>query len=152
MAQGTFTVSGFVREAGSQEQLPGVNVYVPGTPYGAVTNTYGFYSLTMPANDSLLLTYSFVGYDKAEKHLNFTKNTEINVQLVSINQLDEVTVSARRQEDYESRSSQMSTIEIPISQIKKVPAFFGEKDVMKVLQLMPGVQKGTCLLYTSRCV
>lgn len=142
-AQGTFTVSGFVREAGSQEQLPGVNVYVPGTPYGVVTNTYGFYSLTMPASDTLRLHYSFVGYEKTIKELNFTRNWEINVQLVSINQLEEVTISARRQEDYESRSSQMSTIEIPISQIKKVPAFFGEKDVMKVLQLMPGVQKGT---------
>jgi hypothetical protein len=142
-AQGTFTVSGFVREAGSQEQLPGVNVYVPGTPYGAVTNTYGFYSLTMPASDTLRLVYSFVGYEKQEKRLNFTKNTEINLQLTSINQLEEVTVSARRQEDYVSRSAQMSTIEVPISQIKKVPAFFGEKDVLKVLQLMPGVQKGT---------
>ncbi len=142
-AQGTFTVSGFVREAGSQEQLPGVNVYVPGTPYGAVTNTYGFYSLTMPARDTLRLVYSFVGYEQQEKSLNFSKNTEINVLLTSVNQLDEVTVSARRQEDYVSRSAQMSTIEVPISQIKKVPAFFGEKDVLKVLQLMPGVQKGT---------
>ncbi|MPR36197.1 TonB-dependent receptor [Salmonirosea aquatica] len=142
-AQGTFTVSGFVREAGSQEQLPGVNVYVPGTPYGAVTNTYGFYSLTMPASDTLRLVYSFVGYQKQQKSLQFTKNTEINILLTSINQLEEVTVSARRQEDYVSRSAQMSTIEVPISQIKKVPAFFGEKDVLKVLQLMPGVQKGT---------
>ena len=142
-AQSTFTVSGFVREAGSEEQLPGVNVYVPGTPYGAVTNTYGFYSLTMPARDTLRLAYSFVGYEKQEKSLPFTQNTEINVLLTSINQLEEVTVSARRQEDYVSRSAQMSTIEVPISQIKKVPAFFGEKDVLKVLQLMPGVQKGT---------
>ncbi len=141
--QKQFTVSGFVREAGSQEQLPGVNVYVPGTPYGAVTNTYGFYSLTMPANDTLRLHYSFVGYEKTVKALNFNKNMEINVLLASVNLLEEVTVSARRQEDYESRSSQMSVIEIPVSQIKKVPAFFGEKDVMKVLQLMPGVQKGT---------
>lgn len=123
--------------------MPGVNVYVPGTPYGAVTNTYGFYSLTMPANDTLRLHYSFVGYEKTVKALNFNKNMEINVLLASVNLLEEVTVSARRQEDYESRSSQMSVIEIPVSQIKKVPAFFGEKDVMKVLQLMPGVQKGT---------
>ena len=141
--QNQVTISGFVREAGSQEQLPGVNVYVPGTPYGVVTNTYGFYSLTMPASDTLRLHYSFVGYEKTVKELNFNKNIEVNVLLSSVNQLEEVTVSARRQEDYESRSSQMSTIEIPISQIKKVPAFFGEKDVLKVLQLMPGVQKGT---------
>ncbi len=143
LGQNQFTVSGFVREAGSQEQLPGVNVYVPGTSYGAVTNTYGFYSLTMPASDTLRLHYSFVGYERAIKELRFNKNTEINILLTGVNQLEEVTVSARREADYESRSSQMSKIEVPISQIKKVPAFFGEKDVLKVLQLMPGVQKGT---------
>ena len=143
VAQNLFTISGFVREAGSQEQLPGVNVYVPGTPYGVVTNTYGFYSLTMPGSDTLRLVYSFVGYEKQEKNLIFAKNTEINTLLTGVNQLDEITVSARRQEDYVSRSAQMSTIEVPIEQIKKVPAFFGEKDVLKVLQLMPGVQKGS---------
>ncbi len=138
-----YTLSGFVKEAGSQELLPGVNVFVPGTTYGVVTNTYGFYSLTIPASDTLLVVYSYVGYEKAERHLPFTKNTEVNVLLTSSNQLDEVVVSARRQEDYISRSAQMSTIEVPIQQIKKIPAFFGEKDVLKVLQLMPGVQKGT---------
>src|SRR5690606_41338519 len=57
--------------------------------------------------------------------------------------LQEVVVSARRREDKVSESVQMSQIEVPVVQIKKIPAFLGEKDVMKVLQLMPGVQKGT---------
>jgi hypothetical protein len=142
--QTRYTLSGFVREAGTQEFLPGVNVYLPGSSLGTVTNSYGFYSLTLPANDdSVAITYSFVGYQKIDRILSLTQNIEINVLLTSINQLDEVTVSARRQEDYISRSAQMSQIEVPIEQIKKVPAFFGEKDVLKVLQLMPGVQKGT---------
>ncbi|TDB68095.1 TonB-dependent receptor [Arundinibacter roseus] len=143
-SQNLLTISGFVRESGSQEQLPGVNVFVPGTAFGTVTNTYGFYSLTLPAADSLRLIYSFVGYEKTERLLSpFSQNTTLNIFLASVNQLDEVTVSARRQEDYVSRSAQMSQVEIPIQQIKKIPAFFGEKDVLKVLQLMPGVQKGT---------
>jgi hypothetical protein len=142
-SQERITISGFVKEQGSQEQLPGVNVFINGTPYGAVTNTYGFYSLTIPAADSATLSFSFVGYEKAEKPVLLKKDLTVNVMLSTINQLDEVVVSARRQEDYISRSAQMSQIEIPIQQIKKVPAFFGEKDVLKVLQLMPGVQKGT---------
>ncbi|SEJ50849.1 Outer membrane receptor proteins, mostly Fe transport [Dyadobacter koreensis] len=142
-AQERITISGFVREQGSQEQLPGVNVYIPDTPYGAVTNTYGFYSLTLPAMDSALVVYSFVGYETVQQQIRLNKNTELSILLATVNQLDEVTVTSRRQEDYVSRSAQMSQVEIPISQIKKIPAFFGEKDVLKVLQLMPGVQKGT---------
>ena len=142
-AQDRITISGYVKEAGSQEQLPGVNVYVADTPYGAVTNTYGFYSLTIPKGDSATISYSFVGYEKADRPVLLSRDLQLNILLSTINQLDEVTVSARMQEDYVSRSAQMSQIEIPISQIKKIPAFFGEKDVLKVLQLMPGVQKGT---------
>lgn len=142
-AQERITLSGFVKEKGSQESLPGVNVYLPDTPFGAVTNTYGFYSLTIPSMDSARIVYSFVGYENIEKKVLLNKNTEINILLETVNQLEEVVVSARREEDYISHSAQMSQIEIPISQIKKIPAFFGEKDVLKVLQLMPGVQKGT---------
>jgi hypothetical protein len=142
-AQDRVTISGYVKEAGSQEQLPGVNVFLANTPYGAVTNTYGFYSLTIPKADSALVTYSFVGYERTEKQVVLNRDLQISIFLSAVNQLDEITVSARRESDYVSRSAQMSQIEIPISQIKKVPAFFGEKDVLKVLQLMPGVQKGT---------
>ena len=142
-AQERITVSGFVKEKGSQELLPGVNVYIPDSPYGAVTNTYGFYSLTVPAMDSARIIYSFVGYESLEKKIRLTKNTELSIFLETANQLNEVVVSSRREEDYISHSAQMSQIEIPVSQIKKIPAFFGEKDVLKVLQLMPGVQKGT---------
>ena len=142
-AQERITISGYVKEQRSQEQLPGVNVYIQDTPYGAVTNSYGFYSLTVPASDSANISFSFVGYDKTDRRVNLQKDFQLNVFLEPVNQLEEVTVSARRQEDYVSRTAQMSQIEIPISQIKKIPAFFGEKDVLKVLQLMPGVQKGT---------
>jgi hypothetical protein len=143
LAQERITVSGFVKEQGSQEQLPGVNVVIAGTPFGTVTNTYGFYSLTIPSSDSATIVFSFVGYAKTEQKISLAKNLTVDVLLSTVNQLDEVVVSARRQEDYVSKSAQMSQIEVPIQQIKKIPAFFGEKDVLKVLQLMPGVQKGT---------
>ncbi|MCF0074649.1 TonB-dependent receptor [Dyadobacter sp. CY261] len=142
-AQDRVTISGFVREQGSQEQLPGVNVYINNTPYGAVTNTYGFYSLTVPATDSATVSFSFVGYEKQERRVTLRRDMELNIFLPTITQLEEVVVSARKQEDYVSRTVQMSKVEIPIQQLKKIPAFFGEKDVLRILQLMPGVQKGT---------
>jgi len=142
-AQQTFTISGYVREKGSQEQLNGVNVYIPNSTLGTSSNNYGFYSITLPANDAATLVFSFVGYERIEKTFVLNKNLEMNIELTSTNQLNEVVVSSKRQEERVSESVEMSKIDIPINQIKKIPAFMGEKDVLKVLQLMPGVQKGS---------
>ena len=142
-AQNRHTVSGYVREKGSRELLIGVNVYLPGTNIGTTSNTYGFYSLTLPAVDSLLLAFSFVGYGTIAQKTTLRSNLELNVELDPGRLLDEVVVSERREQDRVSQTPQMSKIDIPISQIKKIPAFLGEKDVLRVLQLMPGVQKGS---------
>ena len=96
VAQNRVTISGFVREKGSQEQLPGVNVYIDNTPYGAVTNTYGFYSLTVPVSDSATVSFSFVGYEKQQKRVALRTDTELNIFLPTITQLEEVVVSAER--------------------------------------------------------
>lgn len=137
------TVSGYVREADSQEALIGVNVYLPGTSTGTTTNTYGFYSLTLPTQDSIQLAYSFVGYDAELRTLSLQRDQQINVTLRPGKMLTEVNVRASRAEEKVSDTPQMSQIDIPVQQIKKIPAFLGEKDVLKVLQLMPGVQKGS---------
>jgi hypothetical protein len=142
-AQNRFTISGYIREKGSQEQLIGVNVYLPNSSIATTSNTYGFYSLTLPAQDSLTLVFSFVGYQRIEKRISLQKNLELNIDLLPATQLQEVVVSARRQSDKVSETPQMSQIDLPVNQIKKIPAFLGEKDVLKVLQLMPGVQKGS---------
>ena len=138
-----FTVSGYVREAGSLEALIGVNVYLPGTTTGTTTNTYGFYSLTLPAQDSIRLAYSFVGYQSLDRVVSLRKNQTRSVLLTPGSALTEVDVKASATVEKVSERAQMSTIDIPIAQIKKIPAFLGEKDVLKVLQLMPGVQKGS---------
>ncbi|WP_461107763.1 TonB-dependent receptor [Spirosoma koreense] len=138
-----FTVSGYVRETGSRETLIGVNVYVPGTTTGTTTNTYGFYSITLPAQDSLKLAYSFVGYETVERSLSLRSNQTQNIVLTPGRALAEVEVKAEVAGEKVSESAQMSAIEVPVAQIKKIPAFLGEKDVLKVLQLMPGVQKGS---------
>lgn len=140
---GKFTVSGYVREAGSREALIGVNVYLPGTTTGTTTNTYGFYSLTLPAQDSLRLAYSFVGYETVGHTVSLRSNQTQNILLTPGRELSEVEVRAQTTGEKVSESARMSTIDIPVAQIKKIPAFFGEKDVLRVLQLMPGVQKGS---------
>ena len=137
------TISGYVRETGSREALIGVNVYLPGTTTGTTTNTYGFYSLTLPAQDSVRLAYSFVGYETLARTVGLRTNTTLNVLLTPGRTLSEVDVKAGRTEEKVSESVQMSRIDVPVAQIKKIPAFLGEKDVLKVLQLMPGVQKGS---------
>jgi hypothetical protein len=141
--QRQLTISGYVREQGSKELLPGVNVYVPGSPVATSTNTYGFYSMSFSSKDSTVVSYSFVGYGRKDVKITGTSNQEINVELASTNILDEVVISQARQNDKVSESIQMSQIEVPIAQIKRIPAFFGEKDAIRVLQLMPGVQKGS---------
>ncbi len=141
-AQSRHTISGYVREKGSGETLLGVVVYQPGTSVSTTTNTYGFYSLTLPATDSLALTYAMVGYLPEVRKVSLKQSVELNIALQSGASLKEVEVVGNRVQRV-SESVQMSSIDIPISQIKDIPMLLGEKDVMKVLQLMPGVQKGS---------
>lgn len=143
LAQEKVTISGFVREKGSRELLPGVNIYIENATFGTVTNTYGFYSLTIPKTDSVSISYSFVGYERQNLWIKPLSNKKLDVELAAVNQLNEVLVTSKRETEKVSESVQMSQIEVPISQIKKIPAFLGEKDVIRVLQLMPGVQKGS---------
>ncbi len=87
-SQRTFTISGYIREKGSQEQLIGVNVYVPNSSIGTSSNNYGFYSITLPANSATTLVFSFVGYERVEKTVVLNKNVELNIELASANQLN----------------------------------------------------------------
>jgi CarboxypepD_reg-like domain/TonB-dependent Receptor Plug Domain len=144
-SQEKFTINGYVREKGSGELLPGVSIYVKGKKIGTQTNNYGFYSLTLNSSEDITIIYSFVGYKQEIKTLKIPKKLELNIELSTDNQeLNEVVVRADAPENQKvSESVQMSQISIPIQQIKEIPALLGEKDVLKVLQLMPGVQKGS---------
>lgn len=140
-AQQKSVISGYVRETGSRELLPGVNIYVPELKTGTVTNNYGFYSLSLPSG-TYRITYSFVGYQSVVKDIIVNKNLNIDIELTSSILLEDIVISADKAERV-SESNRMSTISMPVSQIRYVPALLGEKDVFKVLQLMPGVQKGS---------
>ena len=134
------TISGYVKEKGSGELLIGVNIYLKGTQTGTVSNTYGFYSFTIP-KESAILVFSFVGYTPQNIAINFTNDSAINISLNPSVELSEVQIFGER--DKISDRVEMSVVSIPVQQIKEIPALLGEKDVFKVLQLMPGIRSGS---------
>ena len=108
---------------------------------GTATNQYGFYSLTLPAGE-VEITYSYVGYNTRTVGFRLSRDTVLNINLGSATQLlQEVVVTAGRTAQIQE-TTQMSAVSLPVAQIKALPAFLGEVDVLKALQLMPGIQSG----------
>ncbi len=139
-SQNKYTISGYVEDIDSGEKLIGVNVYDSKSKLGTTTNTYGFYSITLPA-DSVILSYSYVGYATTVRTADLNKDINLNIKLGFSVDLETVEVVAETFEKIEE-STQMSTVDVPIEQIRKIPALLGEVDVLKALQLLPGVQSG----------
>ncbi|MBI1307292.1 MAG: TonB-dependent receptor plug domain-containing protein [Bacteroidetes bacterium] len=141
-SQTNHTVSGFVKETGSLELLLGVYVFSEDGKHGTLTNNYGFYSISLPEGEHEIF-FAYIGYEQHSEKLNLTEDKRLDITLTpETDILKEAVVKAGNKQD-ESEKIQMSTIDIPIRQIKEIPAIFGEKDVLKVLQLMPGVQSGS---------
>ncbi len=135
-----FTISGYVEDAGSGEHLIGASVYNPDNlTQGTMTNNYGYYSLTIPSGQ-VKINASFIGYQSLQVDFKLTKDTLINFKLSLQNEIEKVIVSGERNI---VESSQMSTVEIPIKAVMKLPVLLGETDVLKTVQLMPGVQSGS---------
>lgn len=136
-----FTISGTLSDAGNGERLIGANVYNKENPLqGTTANTYGFYSLTLPAGEYIIL-YTFVGYQPIAKQIKLDKNIDLDVSMAMGTELGEVEIIASQTEKIQERS-EMSVVEIPMAQIKMIPALLGERDIIKAIQLMPGVQSG----------
>lgn len=139
-AQRQHTISGTVVSRSSGEPLICATVVDVRSGKGTVTNANGRFSLTLPA-DTVAFRVSYVGYQRFDSLFCLSGNMVMNVSLLSGVQLRAVTVNAERVSS--AKSSQISAIEIPMEQIKAVPVLFGETDIMKTLQLLPGVQNGT---------
>ena len=136
-----YTISGYIEDGSSAEKLIGANVFDGTTFSGTITNTYGFYSITLPAG-KVDLRISYIGYSDYVEEINLTGDIKKNISLSFSNELDEVEIVAESQKNI-AKESAMSANEIPIQQIKKIPALLGEVDVIKALQLLPGVQSGS---------
>ncbi|HYW95237.1 MAG TPA: carboxypeptidase-like regulatory domain-containing protein, partial [Bacteroidales bacterium] len=135
----SWTVSGYVRDAATGEELIGANVYVKKLSTGTIANQYGYYSLTL-APGHYEITYSYIGYGTVVNKLNLDSDTVLNVYLAeNTKQLEEVVVSTR-QKNHNITSVQTGSVELPIQAIRNIPAFMGEVDVIKAIQMLPGVQ------------
>ncbi len=138
MAEEKFTISGYIKDSASGELLIGSTIYVEELSAGAQTNVYGFYSLTLPAGE-YNLDYRYLGYITQKKKINLSEDEQINIELSSEDvRLQEIIIQGTP-EDKNVSSTEMSTVELDINTIRKVPAFLGEVDVIKSIQLLPGV-------------
>ena len=135
------TLSGIIRESGSGETLPGVSIYCDSLRIGVQSNAYGFYSLTLPEGKHRI-KISALGFSAIDSVITFSQNLRVDFNVGQGIALKEVVINAEVKKRI-SEESQMSVINIPVQQIKDIPALMGEKDVLKVIQLMPGVQKGS---------
>ncbi len=138
--QSRHTISGYISDAASGEKLIGANVFDARTQQGTATNVYGFYSLTLPEGE-VELAVSYVGYGRKRFSFFLKQDTVLNISLEESLEIGEVTVTAREQQRIE-RSSQMSLTDIPLKQIRALPSLLGETDLLKTVQLLPGVQSG----------
>lgn len=139
-AQGTYTISGTVKNASNGEKLIDVIIQVAEQKsIGTTTNDYGFYSLTLKEGDYTII-YNYLGYQTVSEKISLRQNLTKNISLEEKgNSLNEVVVTSTAK-DENVRSTNMGVEKLNMSQIKDIPVLFGERDVLKTLQLLPGVK------------
>lgn len=136
----TAVVSGIIEDVQSGEKLIGASIYTADRMRGTVSNNYGFFSLTLPVGLTKL-HFSYMGYTAEIYSINLIKDTIITAKLIPVLQLEEVTITT----DYllkNIESSQTGLIEIPVKSLTSLPFILGESDLLKAIQLMPGIQSG----------
>jgi hypothetical protein len=138
IAQVRVTLSGYVRDAKSNEALTGATVYVNELGIGTQTNTYGFYSISMPAG-TYSINFSYIGYATLNRSFPLASSQTFEAELQGRREIQEVVVTSERK-DENVRGTEMGTISLGMDKIKTLPVIFGESDILKTLQLMPGVQ------------
>jgi len=141
-AQNKFTLSGTIRDASSGETLIGATVRITGVSTAAtLTNNYGYFALTQPEG-SYTVSVSYTGYAAVVKTINLTKDTKLNEELKSAIDLAEVTVNANNRKNENVKSAQMGLERIDMKSLNSIPVLLGEKDILKTIQLLPGVKSG----------
>jgi hypothetical protein len=144
-----YTVNGYVKDKNTGETLIGVSLFVQEIKKGTTTNNYGFYSLSL-AKGSYNVLVSYIGYTTRVLQVVLDQNRVLDVSLEPVViETKEVEITGEKA-DRNIQSSEMSITQLPIEQIKALPAFMGEVDVLKTIQLLPGVQsagEGTAGFY-----
>ncbi len=141
-SQDNVTLSGTISEAETGETLIGATILVEELNLGTSTNEYGFFSLSVPKGKKLTVIYSYVGFNSISRDVTLQQDEQIDIELSSGVNLDEVVVKANSFEE-QLRSTEMSVEEISTKEAKLVPVIFGESDILKTIQLKPGIPSGS---------
>lgn len=137
-AQEKFTLSGYLKDGKNGESLIGASVVKAGTTVGAIANEYGFYSLTLPKGTHTIIA-SYVGFNNKVFVIDLQKNTIKNIEISGEGtELAEVEITAEAA-DKNITSVEMGVAKLDIKQINKIPALLGEVDIVRAVQLLPGV-------------
>jgi outer membrane receptor protein involved in Fe transport len=144
-----YTISGFIKDSLNGETLIGATVAVTGKTKGISSNQYGFFSITLDEGEYFLVC-SFIGYQPKIIAVKLDGNRQLNFEMLpKINLSQEVVVSSKKR-DANVKNAQMGKFTLPIEQIKSIPAFLGEVDLLKTIQLLPGIRnagEGSAGLY-----
>lgn len=138
-AQKRITISGYIRDKASGESLMGASVSIKGIAKGISSNQYGFYSISLPAGQ-YQMNVTNIGYDFFEQGVMLLHDTIINISLSLKATLQEEVVVVSRKRESNTKMAQMGKVTLPIEQIKSIPAFMGEIDLLKTIQLLPGIR------------
>ena len=133
------TINGYIKDVYSGETLIGATLSVKGISKGVPSNTFGYYSLTLNEGN-YEITCSFIGYQSEKIIILLNSDTALNISLKPTTALSQEVVITASKKDNNVKSAQMGKTTLPIDQIKSVPAFLGEVDLLKVVQLLPGVR------------
>jgi len=134
-----FTISGNIKDKKTGEELIGATIYIKEIKTGTTTNVYGFYSVSLnPGKYSI--TYTYIGYAAVERNIELKENLVLDIELQTREQqLKEVIITGERP-DENIRKSEMSVVRMDIKTINRIPALMGEVDIIKAIQMLPGVQ------------
>ena len=134
-----YTFSGYVKDSSSGEFLLGSSVYIKEIQKGTTTNAYGFFSLTLDEGTYTIIT-AYIGYHEQQFIIRLDKDISQNILIIpKVFVTKEVLITAKKA-DRNVQSTDMGKVEVDVDQIKKLPALLGEVDILKAIQLLPGVQ------------
>ncbi len=138
--QKKYTLSGEMKDAKTGEELVGASVYVEELKTGVTTNSYGFYSLSLPSG-SYTIVFSYIGYESIKKQVDLSSNQKIKMELKEADkQLKEIIVNTDKPNSNNVEQNKMSVVKLDIKEVKKIPLLLGEVDIIKAVQLLPGIQ------------
>jgi len=139
LAQNKYTISGYIKDSLNGETLIGATIAVQGQTKGISSNLYGFYSITLDEGKYILIC-TFIGYRIKAVSIDLRADTKINFEVLPKSYLAEEVVVSAKKRDANVKNAQMGKFTLPIEQIKSIPAFLGEVDLLKTIQFLPGVR------------